>query len=449
MEPLIAEKLRKDPRVAQARQLLEAALIDARKEFHGVSPPHPDRKESYQGLLDEIARYRASSLLFPYLGSGVGRGPLVELADGSVKYDFISGIGVHAGHSLPELIDTTLPDTIMEGNLQQNLDSLELMRRLIDLSGRDHCFLSSSGAMANTNGLKIAFHHRHPRSRILAFDHCFAGRSLTLGQITDKPADRAGLPKTLEVDYLPFYDESDPKASTERTLKALRALLESHPDQYAVMFFELIQGEGGFNVGSHDFFAAIMEEVRRHGILCLIDEVQTFGRTSHPFAFHHFGLQEYADIVTIGKLSQVCATLYQKEIAPPRVLLSQTFTSSSSAIKGSLAIIDRMIERGHFGEGGRNQTLHDTFERGLRAIAERHPTLLRGPYGVGGMVACTPLDGSPERVNRLVQTLFERGLICFTCGRTPLRLRFLIPLLSVEEADIAAALEILEGALCS
>src|SRR6266550_3010920 len=82
---------------------------------------------------------RGGALYYPYLGSGIGNGALVELADGSVKYDMISGIGVHYfGHSHPMLldagVDAALRDTVMQGNLQQNVESVALAKTFIDLA---------------------------------------------------------------------------------------------------------------------------------------------------------------------------------------------------------------------------------------------------------------------------------------------------------------------------
>ena len=75
---------------------------------------------------------------------------------------------------------------------------------------------------------------------------------------------------------------------------------------------ELIQGEGGYNIGNTDFFNAIISMVKKEGIQIFIDEIQTFGRTSELYAAQHFNIIKHADIITIGKLSQVCATLYRK-----------------------------------------------------------------------------------------------------------------------------------------
>src|SRR5436190_703501 len=138
-------------------------------------------------------------------GSGFGSGCLVELADGSVKYDMISGIGVHGlGHGNPILVaaglEAALQDTVMQGNLQQNVESARLSRELLDVARAEggqrlaHVFLSSSGATANENALKILFQKKSPASRLRAFEHAFAGRTMALAPITDKAAYRAGLP---------------------------------------------------------------------------------------------------------------------------------------------------------------------------------------------------------------------------------------------------------------
>ncbi|HLP42395.1 MAG TPA: aminotransferase class III-fold pyridoxal phosphate-dependent enzyme, partial [Fibrobacteria bacterium] len=176
MGELAAEGLAKDPRVAEAKRLLRAALADAQASFTGIRPPDPGRKAAYEETLARFAELRGASLYYPYLGSGLGRGPLVELADGSVKYDFITGIGVHYfGHNHPALleagVDAALENTVMQGNLQQNVVSETLLARLLAAANRSgaalaHGFLTSSGAMANENALKCLFQKQHPAARI-------------------------------------------------------------------------------------------------------------------------------------------------------------------------------------------------------------------------------------------------------------------------------------------
>lgn len=449
-----AEAFFQDPRIAEAKKLLLETLSDHQKQLISHRPANPNLKTDYDELLATYAEFRGGKLWYRYLGSGMGKGALVELLDGSIKYDFITGIGVHYfGHSHPTIIsaavDAALCDTIMEGNLQQNFDAYRLTETLINASKMDHCFLTTSGAMAVENGLKIIFQKKHPANRILAFERCFMGRSLVASQITDRPNYREGLPNNIFVDYIPFYDPDHPEMSTARAVTALKQQLARYPKQYAVMCFELIQGDGGFYVASKSFFEAIMKVLKEHDVAIFIDEVQTFGRTPELFAFHYFGLQEYADVVTIGKLSQACATLFRKNFAPQLGLLSQTFISSVSAIQTGQVIIDELLSGGYYGADGKVHKIFNYFSNKLKSLSERYPEKIRGPFGLGGMIAFTPFDGSYDKAVKLAHDLFDAGLICFITGTHPTRIRFLVPMGVITFDDIDGACTILENVLTS
>ena len=455
MKPLLAESFRNDPRIAQARELLAQALADHQQPITDIRPPDPERKTSYDQLLQTFSDTRAGNLFYPYLASGLGHGPLVELADGSIKFDLISGIGVHHwGHSSPLLanaaLDAALADTLMQGNLQQNPDSAEISSALLALAAPSdlrHCFLSTSGAMANENALKFVFHKRPGTDRILAFEHGFAGRTLALAQLTDKPAYRVGLPTVLAVDYLPFFDPACPDASTTRALVTLRQHLQRYPNRHAATWFELILGEGGFYPGSHAFFQALMTELRAARIAIVADEVQTFGRTLSPFAFQHFDLAPLIDIVTVGKLLQVCATLFTPAYRPAPGLLSQTFTASTAAICAARAILRELSTGNFFTPAGRNAQVHARFTAHFSAIANRHPGKLRGPHGLGGMLAFQIGDGSEPAAKTFLRQLFDAGVIAFYCGDAPTRIRFLPPIGALTDAHIDRVCQILESTL--
>ena len=456
MSKLRFQALIDDPRVAQARALLQQALAEHSAALTGVAEPDPDLKAGYDEAVAAFGEMRGRALYFPYLGSGLGRGPLVELGDGSVKYDFISGIGAHAwGHSHPEMLDAgldaALGDTIMQGNLQQNPISADVCRLLIDGANRgeakgrfSHCFLTTTGAMANENALKILFQHRHPAYRVLAFAGCFMGRTLAMSNLTDKHAGRVGLPRTLSVDYIPFYNPEKPEASTRHAVSVLRKHIERYPGQHAAMAFELVLGEGGYYTGTHDFFKALMEVCHEHDISVLIDEIQTFGRTPQLFAFQHLGLDQWVDAVSVGKLSQVCATVFTHAINPKPGLLSQTFTGASSSLHAAKVILEGLRDGGFHGPDGRNQHLHDHFVAGLQAIGERHPGWIDGPFGVGAMVGVTPFGGDAEANKKLVMKLYDNGVLGFGAGKKPSRMRFLMPLGVVTTEDIDAVLAIFE-----
>jgi len=458
MPQLHAEKLAADPRVAQAKQLIADALADAQQGMDGVRPADPDRATTYADLLEQFGQLRGGKLWYPYIGSGIGRGPLVELADGSVKFDMINGIGVHGlGHSDPGLIaagiDGAMGDTVMQGNLQANTDSIELCDAVLKLANRggaklDHCFLTTSGAMANENALKIIFQKHAPADRIIAFSKCFSGRTLALASLTDKAAYRDGIPAALNVSYLPYVDTADVDKSIRSAIKHLHLHLNRYKGKVAGVMFEIVQGEGGYNAGDAKFHKALMEECKTHGLAVFADEIQTFGRTHQPFAFQHYGLDEYIDVVAVGKMSQVCATLFSADYAPRAGLVSQTFTGASPQIHAALEVLRRMGDGSWFGESGVNATIRAAFEKGIKAIHAKHPTLIGDTlYGVGTMMAFSVMDGSADKTRALLNQLFDNGVIAFVCGGGPYRVRFLPPAAAMSPADVDAVCGILEDTL--
>lgn len=453
------DKLLNDPRVNEARALLQAALA----EHRGALPSEPQAADpslasGYAAMLERFASARGRGLFFPYLGSGLGNGAWVELADGSVKLDFIGGIGAHPyGHGDAEVfdaaLDAALGDTIMQGNLQQNPESLLFSERLVAEANRDapgrfsHCFLTTTGAMANENAAKILFQAKAPANRALAFSHCFAGRTLGMSWVTDKPGYRVGVPKAVDVDYVPFYDPEKPESSTRHAVTVLRRHLDRYPGQHAFFIAELVQGEGGYYTGTEAFFRAIFELCHERGVAVLADEVQSFGRTESMFAFQHFGISDLVDVVTVGKLSQVCATIFRADHNPGAGLLSQTFTGSSAALRAGDQIVRRLTDGGHFGKDGRNAAIHARFRGHLERIAAAHPDWVQGPYGVGAMIGFTPFGGDAKMAGALLRKLYDNGLLGFNAGAQPTRLRFLPPLLVVSDAEIDAAAGILERTL--
>ncbi len=454
----VADALRNDPRLAQAKRLVAEAIGDHASGL-SVRPSAESLKSTFADLIDRLSAVRGGPPIWPYLSSGLGRGPYVELADGSVKLDFICGIGVHgAGHSDPGMvaaaIDAAIEDTVMQGNLQQNPASVVMMEKLTALaqaSGAElpHCLLSTSGAMANENALKIAMHHKTPADRVLAFDNAFAGRTFAMATLTDRPNYRMGLPLTFPVDYLPFRDPANPERSTRWAVDELHRLLKRHPGRYAAFWAEPIAGEGGYYPGSHEFFTALCQPLKDAGVPIIFDEVQSFSRTSRPFAFQHYGLDAFADIVTVGKITQVCATLYSSEMKPTGPILSQTFTGATASIATGIEMLNRLESNNCFGPSGQNMQLASSFQDALASLATKYPDLVRGPYGEGMMVALTPGDGSFDFAKKLMMHLFDIGLLGFVCGGDPTRIRFLPPPATTTQAHIDHAIELLDRGLAT
>jgi 4-aminobutyrate aminotransferase-like enzyme len=457
MTVTVANGFASDPKVVEAKQTLLKALEEYKSRISGIRPPDPDLRIEYERLLQGFGELRGGRLFYPYLGSGMGNGALVELADGSVKYDFISGIGVHHWgrcHSaiVESLLEAALSDTVMQGNLEQNVESVTLARALVTGANRNgarltHCFLSSSGAMANENALKIIFQKRFPADRVLAFEGCFMGRTLALAQVTDKPEYREGLPRTLSVDYVPYFESARPAESTAIAVERLKEHLKRYPGKHAGMVFELVLGEGGFYPGNREFFVTLMEVLKQHAIPILIDEVQTFGRTTELFAFQYFGLDEFVDVVMMGKASQACATLFTEEFCPRPGLISQTFTAGTSAIRAGLVIVQGLVNDGYLGPNGKIARLHNYFVDRLQSIQERRPDTIEGPFGIGAMIAFTVFGGKQDKVKEFINRLFDAGVISFYAGADPTRVRFLMPVGAVTRNDIDVVSEITENTL--
>ena len=178
----------------------------------------------------------------------------------------------------------------MQGNLEQTIQGLNFSKKLLTLANAKeaklvHCFLSSSGAMAGENALKVAFQNKYPARRVLAFKHCFAGRTILLSQITDKADFRAGLPLNFPVDYVPFFDPKNPEKSIKDAKTILREYIDRYPGEHAAMLFELILGEYGYYKGSAEFHCELMEICKDHNIAVLVDEVSDLWPNRTTFCF--------------------------------------------------------------------------------------------------------------------------------------------------------------------
>lgn len=449
--------LAQDKRIKEANEAILKVVKEYSSKITEVKPADPELKKSYEETMEEFSKKRGGPLFYKYIGSGLGNGALVELMDGSVKYDFISGIGVHYfGHSHPGVIKAQLESavmgTTMSGNLQQNVDSPKLFKLLVDGANRygagfDSVFLTTAGVLAKENALKMAFQKRFPAHRVLAFEKCFAGRTLAVSQITDKAAYRQGLPKTLEVSYVPFYDEKDHEGSIKRAVETLRSHFHRYPGEYAVFCMELVQGEGGYWVGHTEFFKALIDECKKNNVSVIADEVQTFMRTTELFAFQYFGLDKLVDLVTFGKNSQVCGTIFREDHKPKPGLVSGTFTSPTSAIQVGYYLINEVLNDGFLGKDGKIMKLNSYFTNKLKALHEKYKDLIEGPWGLGAMVGMTVFKGDADKSKAFTIKLFENGVLSFMAGGSPTRVRFLLPVGSVTEKDIDGAVSIIEKTL--
>jgi len=396
----IGKELLEDKEIDKALDQLIDQIEGHNNKASSINEAQPALKASYAELLDQFSSVRGRPLFYPYVGSGSGTGPYVELADGSRKIDLINGIGVHLfGHGHPMVIKAAMKgamqDIVMQGHLEMNGVYLDYSQKIIDLAKKGsrlkHGWISPSGSMLR----------------------------------------------------VPFYDKSNPN-SIEESLKVLRGHIESNPDDISCFCFEPVLGEGGYRVAPPEFFTPLLEECKKHGIAVWADEVQTFLRTGEPFAFQTLGFGEYVDLVSVAKTGQAGFTLYTDEYNPKPGLVAGTFASSSSSLFAGLAMMEEMENNNYFGSGGKISKIHSQMVSKLQELCQGTcKGYLEDPEGLGLMVAVTPFGGDRAKVMELLKVLFENGLIAFGCGKNPFRLRFLLPAILTEN-DIGEACKVIE-----
>jgi 4-aminobutyrate aminotransferase-like enzyme len=427
---------------------LESGISDIRE-------PRTDLVDHAKKTFDEAGKYRGRPLFYPYVGTGAGRGPYVEIEDGSVKLDLINGIGVHIfGHSnariMAAAVRGALSDVVMQGNLEPNHEYSLLGKRMVELASKNsrlkYCWLTTCGTMANENALKITRQKHTPARMILATENSFAGRSTMMAELTDNAAYRQGLPSYNEILRVPWYKADDPR-STENALRRMKEHVAAHEKNISTFVFEPMLGEGGYRRAPREFFLPMLDFCREKKIAIWADEVQTFMRTGELFAFETLGIGDYIDVCTVAKTLQTGAILYTEEYNPQPGLVAGTFSGSSAALSAGLESLRMITEDGYLGANGRIMKIHNEFVSMLNRLNETTcKGLLQEAGGMGLMIAVTPLDGGKDTVQKLLYTLFKNGLIAFSCGRDPYRLRFLIPAVT-ESKDIQLAGKIIEKSI--
>ncbi|MEM9167574.1 MAG: aminotransferase class III-fold pyridoxal phosphate-dependent enzyme [Planctomycetota bacterium] len=465
----IGAQLSTDPAIREAVDAIVHRVGELSDALTDVRGPADGAGESYQQLMDRAAAVKGRGLLYPYVGSGLGNGALVELADGSVKWDMIGGIGVHFfGHSHPELVRASVAgsfeDTAKHGNLQSGFEAYRFGETLVELAQRNsnlkHAFVTTSGAMANESAVKVCYQKHAPASRLLAFKHCFMGRSVTMCQIGDSHAGREGIPLTTQVDYMPFWNaEAAEKvggktAFIDHACWRMQQFIDRYPRQHACFIFELVQGEGGFNTAPREFFTALMDMCKANGIAVWDDEIQTFGRTGEMFAYETYDLGDYVDVFCVGKMTQACATMFTEEYNPKAGLLSGTFTGAGQDFAVGTRVLELLRDGDYYGEHGSIARHHAEFRRHVDALKAKHPDWFpKVPFiedtagGIGGMMRFTPFGGEKAKVAAACKACFEEGVVLFWCGHSPYHVRMLPPLGVMDLADWPRVFECVERGL--
>lgn len=313
----------------------------------------------------------------------------------------------------------------------------------------------TTGAEAVENAIKIARYHTR-RSAVIAFSGGFHGRTLACSALTGKVMPyKAGFgPMMPEVYHVPFpvayhgISADDSLAALEQLFKA-----DVDPARVAAIIIEPVLGEGGFYAAPADFLRRLRAVCDRHGILLIIDEIQSgFARTGRMFAIEYAGVEP--DLMTVAKSLAggvpLSAVIGKADImdAPAPGGLGGTYAGSPLGCAAGLAVLET-IERERLAE--RAVALGERLVTRLKALQARH-TCIGDVRGLGAMVAMELVGNrkadapDAELTRQLVQTAARRGLVILSCGIHANVIRFLAPL-TIEDALLEEGLGILEAAL--
>ena len=258
---------------------------------------------------------------------------------GTKYLDLYGGHGVISiGHSHDAYV-TAISEQVQKMGFYSNSIKNPLQEALaIKLGELSQCenydlFLCNSGAEANENALKLASFETG-KSKIIAFERAFHGRTSAAVSVTDNPKINAPLNKQHEVVFLPLNDLD----SLEKELSA---------NDVAAVIIEGIQGVGGLDQGSTEFFKGMEKLCNMYGVLLILDEIQSgYGRSGKFFAFQHHDIQP--DIITIAKGMAngfpIGGLLISDKIKASYGLLGTTFGGNHLACAAALSVLDVMEE---------------------------------------------------------------------------------------------------------
>jgi len=370
------------------------------------------------------------------------RGAMIEDMDRNRFLDFTAGIAVtNVGHSHPRVVAAIERQSRrlihMSGTDFYYAPQVRLAEQLARLApGPDpkRVFFTNSGAEAIEAALKLARRHTG-RNRALAFLGAFHGRTYGAMSLSgSKPMQRRGFaPLVPEIHHARFGD-----------LDSVHALLRTicPADELAAIFVEPIQGEGGYIVPPDDFLPGLRQICDEHGVLLVLDEVQSgFGRTGRNFACEHWEVE--GDIMCLAKgianglpLGAIVARAAVMDW--PSGSHASTFGGNPVACAAALATL-RLIERRYRVNA---EVRGAQLRAGLEALGHRF-SCVREVRGKGLMIGLEVQDRSghpaPLLRDRIIDMAFHRGLLLLPCG--PSTVRFCPPLcLTARQVEIGLEL---------
>lgn len=363
-----------------------------------------------------------------------GSGAKLWDINGKQYLDFAAGIAVcNLGHSHPQVIAAVkeqLEKLTHVSNLYYTQPQTQLAKMLIDNSFADKVFFCNSGAEANEAAIKLARKYAHEnmgpdKFELITMKDSFHGRTMATITATGQEKFQFGFTPLLEgFTYVPFND-----------LQALEAAISG---KTCGIMLEPIQGEGGVNIPDDNYLASVREICDRHGILLIIDEVQTgMGRTGKLFAYEHYGIKP--DIMTLAKAlangipagAMLATDKIAKAFVPGNH--ASTFGGNPFAMAAANAVMKTILQEGIL-ENCRK--VGDYFLSELRKLQQKH-MIIKEVRGKGLMIAAK-LD---IETGDIVNECLRRGLLVISAGSKTLRF---VPPLIISNQDVDCAIKVLD-----
>ena len=391
-------------------------------------------------------------------------GALLYDVDGNTFIDLSGGVGcLNVGHSHPRIVQAIQAQAARYTHTDFSVAPYESYVRLCETlcalapgPRPKKAILLNSGTEAVENAVKIA-RAATGRPAVIAFEGAFHGRTYMSLSLTSKidPYKRNFGPFMADVYRAPFPDPYRTSAAdpTVWAIEQLERLFLTHvqPDRVAAIVVEPVLGEGGFIVPPPDFFRRLREAADRHGILLIVDEIQTgIGRTGRMFAIEHFGIEP--DLMTVAKSIAVglpvSAVVGARDLmdALPEGALGGTYVGNPVACEAALAVFAVMAEENLL---ARAAALGARMLDRFRALQERSP-LVGHVRGLGAMVAVelvldrTTKAPAPRETAEVIRRTMRAGVLLLRAGTYNNVIRILTPLV-ITDAQLDEALEIVEA----
>ena len=422
--------------------------------------PGPRSREIVERKERVIAK--PMSLYLPIVAAE-GHGSTLTDVDGNSYLDFTGGVGcLNVGHSHPKVVEAVQEQAARFLHTDFTIIPYEvcvtLAERLLAVapfSGPAKAAFFNAGTEAVENAVKFARSYTR-RPAVIGFEGAFHGRTLLSLTLTSKTHPyKAGLgPFAPEVYRVPFPNAYRGITSADALAALERAFItQVAAETVAAIVLEPVQGEGGFIVAPQEFVSGVRAICDRHGIVLVVDEVQTgFGRTGRMFAIEQYGVEP--DLMTVAKSIAaglpLSGVLGKAEImdAPGDSAVGGTFVGNPVAQAAALAVLDVFEEEGLV---ERAERIGETIRGRMLAWQERH-SQIGDVRGLGAMLAIEYVrdpvtkEPAPELAARVAEEAAQRGLLLLKAGTYSNCNRVLCPLV-ITDSELDEALGAWEDAL--